>query len=66
MASKWGRISDGIRFGPQTLGPLGLQPRPPGVTTGRWMVLGPIWIRLGNRSSWPGEDDAKMIKPVEP
>jgi hypothetical protein len=31
------------------------------------MAVGPIWIRLGSPSSWPGEDDAaKMIKPVEP
>ncbi|HZC62371.1 MAG TPA: hypothetical protein VE464_12120 [Streptosporangiaceae bacterium] len=68
MASKWGRISDGIRFGPQMLGGLGLRSRPYGAAPGsRWMAVGPIWIRLGSPSSWPGEDDAaKMIKPVEP
>jgi hypothetical protein len=67
MASRWGRISDGIRFGPQTRGLLGRRHRPLGVDSGRWMALGPIWIRLGSPGSWPGEDDAaKMIKPVEP
>ena len=67
MASRWGRISDGIRIGPQMLGGLGLRPRPLGAASGRWMAVGPIWIRLGSPSSWPGEDDAaRMIKPVEP
>jgi hypothetical protein len=69
MASRWGRISDGIRIGPQMLGGLGrrARPRPLGVASGRWMAVGPIWIRLGSPSSWPGEDDAaRMIKPVEP
>jgi hypothetical protein len=66
MASRWGRISDGIRFGPEVLGGLGIRPRPLGADSGRWMAPGPIWIRLGSPRSWPGEDDAKMIKPVEP
>ena len=43
--------------------------RPRGVTSGRWISLGPlpVWVRLGRRSSWHDEDlDAEMIKPVEP
>jgi hypothetical protein len=40
---------------------------PLGVTSGRWMAFGPLWVRLGSRSSWQAEDDdAKMIKPVQP
>ena len=67
MASSWAGISGRIRFGPQILGGMGIRPRPFGVTTGRWMALGPVWIRLGSPSSWPGEDEAaRMIKPVEP
>jgi hypothetical protein len=35
------------------------------------MRIGPVWVRLGSRSSWQAEDetaneDANMIKPVEP
>jgi hypothetical protein len=66
MASRWGRISDVIRFAPVLRGP-GIRLRPLGAASGRWMAVGPIWIRLGSPSSWQGEDDAaKMIKPVEP
>jgi hypothetical protein len=41
--------------------------RPSGVTSGRWIALGPVFMRLGSRSSWRDEDlGAEMIKPVEP
>jgi hypothetical protein len=65
MASEWARISDRIRLGgrvdPST------QARPIGVNSGRWILIGPVWLRLGRRSSWEAEDlDAKMIEPVEP
>ena len=67
------RISDRIRFGIQVTGDSPAQggwevgSRPPGVTSGMWIGLGPIWVRLGSRSSWQDEDlDAEMIKPVEP
>lgn len=34
---------------------------------GRWMNIGPVFIRLGSRSSWEGEDqDYQMITPVKP
>jgi hypothetical protein len=34
---------------------------------GRWIAVGPVWVRLGRRSSWQGEDeDAEMIEPVQP
>ena len=68
MASTWARISDRIRFSPQMCGSLGLaQARPIGAASGRWIAFGPAWVRLGSRSSWQGEDeDAKMIKPVQP
>jgi hypothetical protein len=43
------------------------QARPIGAASGRWIAFGPAWVRLGSRSSWQGEDeDAKMIKPVQP
>lgn len=53
---------------PAGVGGLGLgQIRPPGAASGRWIALGPVWLRLGSRNSWQGEDeDAKMIKPVQP
>ena len=39
----------------------------PGVTSGRWIGINGLWIRLGSRDSWQDEDlDAEMIKPVEP
>jgi len=68
MASRWVGISDRIRLAPQVWGGLGLgQIRPPGAASGRWIALGPVWVRLGSRNSWQGEDeDAKMIKPVQP
>jgi hypothetical protein len=68
MASRWSRSSDRISFAPQvTSGGAPLSARPPGRTSGRWIALGPVWIRLGRRRSWQDEDtDAKMIKPVEP
>jgi hypothetical protein len=66
MASRWSRIS--ISFAPQvTVGGAPISARPPGRTSGRWISLGPVWVRLGSRSSWQREDeDAKMIKPVQP
>jgi len=31
------------------------------------LLRGSVWVRLGSRKSWQGEDmDANMIKPVEP
>lgn len=67
MASRWAGISDRIRFSPQVRGLTGWAVRPIGVTSGRWIAVGPVWVRLGSRSSWQGEDqDAEMIKPVQP
>jgi hypothetical protein len=67
MASRWARISDRIQPGILTEGWMGYRTRPIGVNSGRWVLLGPIWVRLGSRSSWQGEDeDAEMIKPVQP
>ena len=67
MASRRVGVSDRIRFGLRVQGGWPPQTRPLGVTSGRWILLGPVWVRLGRRSSWAGEDqDAKMIKPVEP
>jgi hypothetical protein len=41
--------------------------RPQGVYSGRWISIGPVFVRLGRRSSWRDEDlDAEMIEPVEP
>ena len=76
MKSTWGvsrRVSDRIRIGID-IQPSGVQQgfwqvgvRPAGEVSGRWMALGPVWVRLGSRSSWRDEDlDAEMIKPVEP
>jgi len=69
MASKWAGISDRIRIAPRVWGGLTWRGplRPPGTTSGRWISMGPVWIRLGSRGSWQGEDmDAQMITPVEP
>jgi hypothetical protein len=71
MAGRWARISDRIRFSPEILWgrqSLGFGPyRPLGVASGRWMSVGPLWMRLGSRSSWQAEDEeAEMIKPVVP
>jgi hypothetical protein len=70
MASRWAGISgriviasrrypwDGVTIGPA---------RPPGVNSGRWISFGPVWVRLGRRSSWADEDiDGEMITPVKP
>jgi hypothetical protein len=67
MAGRWAGISDRIHIAPQSWG-LGLGPVCPlGVTTGRWVALGPMWVRLGSRNSWQDEDmDAEMITPVKP
>jgi hypothetical protein len=66
MASRWAGITDRIRFAPS--GGLGFgQLRHSGVPSGRWVALGPVWVRLGSRSSWQAEDeDAEMIEPVQP
>lgn len=67
MASRWAAFGDRFRLGLSQQGMLGYRPRPVGVDSGRWVMIGPLWIRLGSRSSWQAEDeDAKMIKPVEP
>ena len=71
MASKWGRISDRVRLGLFEAGPGPGMPtyrsRPRGVNSGRWMLIGPVWLRLGRRKSWAAEDlDAEMVEPVEP
>jgi hypothetical protein len=67
MASRWASISDRIRFSPQVQGPTGWRGRPIGEASGRWIAVGPVWVRLGSRSSWQGEDeDTEMIKPVQP
>jgi hypothetical protein len=83
MASRWAGISDRIviaasrsffggqgnmEIGPGPDGNIGIRPvRPPGVYSGRWTSFGPVWVRLGRRSSWPDEDiDGEMITPVKP
>jgi hypothetical protein len=70
MPNRWGvssRISDRVRIGVATRWGRAAGFRPPGVSSGRWIAMGPVWIRLGSRSSWRDEDvDAEMIKPVEP
>lgn len=68
MANRWTGLGDRIRIAPQSWRTMNLGPlRPPGVGSGRWIALGPLWVRLGNRNSWRDEDlDAEMIKPVEP
>jgi hypothetical protein len=68
MASKWAGISDRFRIGLRIgFGPNVGPAHPPGTTSGRWILLGPVWVRLGSRSSWQDEDlDAEMIKPVKP
>jgi hypothetical protein len=64
MAGKWARFHDRVRFGPVSSN---YQTRPFGVYSGNWIVIGPVWLRLGRRSSWEAEDqEAEMIKPVEP
>lgn len=70
MTSRWAALSGRVRVAPQRTFTLrqafGFWANPPG-WTGRWMSVGPVWIRLGSRSSWQDEDmDAEMIKPVEP
>lgn len=69
MASRRATLSGRIRIAPQGLGwrrAFGMWQAPPG-WTGRWAAAGPVWVRLGSRSSWQDEDlDAEMIKPVEP
>jgi len=63
MPTGWPRFDERVRFGLTEQN----QVRPQGVISGRWFSWGPFWIRLGRRSSWPGEDeDAEMIKPVKP
>lgn len=72
MASRWAGISNRIRIAGPFYGfwraGFGLAPlRPPGVASGQWVGIGPVWVRLGRRSSWQEQDlDAEMIKPVEP
>ena len=71
MASKRGRISDRFRLGLFEASPGPNMPtyrsRPRGVNSGRWTLIGPVWVRLGRRRSWEGEDlDAEMVEPVEP
>jgi hypothetical protein len=62
----WARMSGRVRFGPQLQGDLGFWVRP-FTAPGRWIAIGPVRVRLGSRSSWPGEDEtAEMIKPVQP
>ena len=67
MASRWARISDRIKISPVYTSPLlgyrGALFKSPG----RWIGIGPVFIRLGSRSSIEAEDqDAEMIKPVQP
>jgi hypothetical protein len=69
MASRWAGISGRIRFAPfQAWGSSRWGPnRPAGAASGTWLAVGPVWVRLGSRSSWQGEDeDARMITPVQP
>jgi hypothetical protein len=64
MAARWTRIHERVQFGPGS-GVTGARRlfSPPG----RWIRVGPAWVRLGSRSSWQAEDeDAAMIKPVQP
>lgn len=44
MASRWAGISDRIRFSPQVRGLTGWAVRPIGVTSGRWIAVGPVWV----------------------
>jgi len=67
MASRWAGIGDRIRISPQVRGLLYWRGRPLGESSGRWVAIGPVWVRLGSRSSWQDEDmDDEMIDPVEP
>jgi hypothetical protein len=69
MATRRARISDRIRLELVSGGPDGVsgRTRPRGVNSSRWILIGPVWLRLGRRSSWAGEYvDAEMIEPVEP
>ena len=36
--------------------------RPPGCQTGTWILVPPVWIRLGSRKYW----ETEMITPVKP
>lgn len=36
--------------------------RPPGCQTGTWILVPPVWIRLGSRKYW----ETEMITPLKP
>ena len=40
--------------------------RPRGVHAGSWIMIGPVWVRLGSRESWAVEDAQQMLKPLKP
>lgn len=40
--------------------------RPRGAHAGTWILIPPVWVRLGSRESWAIEDARQMMKPLKP